>query len=171
MADYYKEQIIKTDMDSKKRIIGTIACSLLAFLGLIFGTIGLIVVAILFLIDYKFTKLVTPAVFDRKLELEYIATNGTFEIDTIINKARRRKEIEIEMKDVVCFGKLESQKVLGQSHQTEVKDLSNRNNSNNDDKYVFIVMNNSKKTKVIFEPNEDMIQIFKVFVPKHAMEA
>ncbi len=170
MADYYKEQIIKTDMDSKKRLVGTAVCLVVAVLGFALGIIGIAVVAVIFFLDYRFTKLVTPAVMDRNLEFEYIATNSTFEIDTIINKASRRKEIEINMKDIICFGKLESQKVLGQSHGAEVRDLSNIKNTNNEDKFAFIITKNDKKTKVIFEPSEDMVQIFKVFVPKHAME-
>ncbi len=173
MADYFKEQIIKTSMDSKSRSIKLfigIVLSVLIF-GLVpFAALSLLILIVLFFLDNKFTRIFAPGFLERDLEFEYIATNGSFEIDKVINKSSRRKEIECEMKDITWFGKLDNPKLLGQSHGTETKDLSNIKNINKNEKYAFIVMHKNKKTQVIFEPNEEMVKIFQVFVPKHAIE-
>ncbi len=173
MADYFKEQIIKTSMDVKSRsiklIIGIVISGAILFFVPLMG-LNVIILAALFFFDYKFTKFFAPGFLERDLEFEYIATNGTFEVDKVINKSSRRKEIECEMKDISWFGKLDNPKLLGQAHGSTILDLSNIKNKNNNDKYVFIITHKDKKTQVIFEPNEDMVKIFQVFVPKHAIE-
>ncbi len=173
MADYYKEQIVKTDMDLTKRLVGSgisIALIVVVILFIPNFIISVGILALVFFLDNKYSKFFAPALLERQLELEYIATNSTFEIDTIINRANRRQEIEIDMKDVIWFSKMDSQKLLGHSHGAKVLDLSNIKIKDNTNKYVFVVTHKDKKTQVIFEPNEDMLNIFKVFVPKHAME-
>ncbi len=173
MADYFKEQIIKTSMDPKIRIL-KVAISIVLCLGILtfvkIPVVSLIIIALIFYADNRFTRFFAPGVLERELELEYIATNGSFEIDMVINKSSRRHEFDIEMKDISFFSKVDNQKLLGQAHGAEVKDFSNLKNTNKDDKYTFIAMYKGKKIQVIFEPNEDIVEIFKNFVPKHAIE-
>ncbi len=173
MADYFKEQIIKTSMDAKSRgikiVIGVVI--IVAILGLIpYFAVGLLLVIGVFFLDYKYSKLFAAGFIERDLEYEYIATNSSFEVDRVINKSNRKHEIDLEMKEIIWFGKLDNPKLLGQAHGAEIKNLSNLDNKNNDSKYAFITMYKGKKTQVIFEPNEEMVAIFKVFVPKHAIE-
>ncbi len=173
MADYFKEQIIKTSMDTKTRGI-KVAIGLvisIAILTLIpFFAVSVLLIMLLFYLDYRFTKFFAAGFIERDLEYEYIATNSSFEVDRVINKSNRKHEIDLDMKDITWFGKLDNPKLLGQSHGAVVKDLSNLKNMDTSSKYTFIVMIDGKKTQVIFEPNEDVIAVFKVFVPKHAIE-
>ncbi len=173
MADYFKEQIIKTSMDVKSRSIKLFIGVVISVLILGFVSIpylNVIILGVLFYLDYRFTKIFAPGFVDRQLEFEYIATNGSFEVDKVINKSSRRKEFDCEMKDIAWFGKIDNPKLLGQSHGSTILDLSNIKNTNNNEKYVFIITHKDKKTQVIFEPNEEMVKIFQVFVPKHAIE-
>ncbi len=174
MADLFKEQIVKSSVDFKKNFIkifiGTLVSILILFLirNLV---IGLVIIAVIFFVDYRFLGLFADGFLDRYLEFEYIATNGSFDIDKIINKAKRKKQISIEMQDIQCFSKADGQRIIGLSHTCqEVKDFSNFNNKDISSKYSFVIMQNGKKVQVIFEPNEDMLNVFKTFVPKHAFE-
>ncbi len=173
MADLFKEQLVKSSVDTKKMFIkiflGTVVSLLiLVFMRNLLLSVGII--AVLFFVDYKWVGAFADGFIDRYLEFEYIATNGSFEIDKIINKARRKKQLTIEMKDITCFSKADGQRLIGMAHGCEVRDFSNRNNKNLSEKYSFIITEKGKKVQVIFEPNEDMLSVFKTFVPRHALE-
>ncbi len=174
MADLFKEQLVKSSVDTKKMFIKI-------FLGTILSVVILIIlqdfvfsgilIALLFYLDYRFLGLFADGFVDRYIEFEYIATNGSFEIDKVINRARRKSQMSIEMKDISCLDKADSQRIIGLSHSCDSeKDFSNLNNKNLSEKYCFIIIENGKKVKVTFEPNEDMLKVFKTFVPKHALE-
>ncbi len=173
MADYFKEQIIKTSMDAKSRgikvVIGLVISIAIIMLVPYFAISVLLIMGIFFL-DYRYTKLFAAGFLERDLEYEYIATNSSFEVDRVINKSNRKHEIDLEMRDITWFGKLDNPKLLGQTHGAEIKNLSNLKNTDTASKYAFIIMYKDKKTQVIFEPNEDIVAIFKVFVPNHAIE-
>ncbi len=175
MADLFKEQLVKSSNDMKKVFvkifIGTVISVLILFLVKnLFFSVGII--AALFFLDYKFLGLFADGFLDRYIEYEYIATNGSFEVDKVINKARRKKQMAIEMKDIACFSKADGQRLLGMAHTCDsVNDFSNINNKNLSEKYSFIVSEKGKKVQVIFEPNEDILNVFKTFVPKHAFES
>lgn len=173
LADYYKEQLVTSAMEPKERIrkvaIGLIIiiAALLLTRNLMFTTI---IVLILFFLDYKFTKIFASGFIDRSIEYEYIVTNSIFEADKVINKSSRAPIIDVDMKDIIFLGKLNNPKLTGYKHEAIVKDVSNIKNKNDDEKYTFIVTYKDKKTQVIFEPNEAVLELFKMFVPKHATE-
>ncbi len=174
MADVFKEQLVKSGVDPKKMFFKI-------FIGIIISVVILIVVknlllvvgiiTALFFVDYKYLGMFADGFVDRYIEFEYIATNGSFEVDKIINKARRKKQMTLEMKDITCFSKADGQRLIGMAHGCEkVNDFSNRYNKNLSDKYSFIIMENGKKVQVIFEPNEAILSVFQTFVPRHALE-
>ncbi len=172
MAEHYKEQVVKSAMSEKDRaiklLIGiVIIFSIFAFLP-IMDILKVIIIAVIFFVDYKYTKIFATAFLDRTIEQEYIAMGDSFSIDTVINRSSRRQGIDINLSDVICFSKLDDNKLMGLSHDCKVLDYSNIKNKNTNDKFAFIINIDDKKTKVIFEPNEDVVEIIKTFVPKHA---
>lgn len=176
MADYFKEQLVKSGMDIKERVLKIIIGVVISGAILLFiPFISVFIVALAFFLDYKFLRLFSPGFLDREIEYEYTATNSNFEIDKVMNRSNRRHEINLDMKDIICISKLDNRQLLGHSHGAKIKDFSNIRNTNTDDKYAIICMQKDKngtetKVQVIFEPNEEMLKIFKVFVPKHAVE-
>lgn len=176
MADYFKEQLVKSSMDSKERILKLIiGIVIIVAVFIIIPVFAVFIVALLFFLDYKFVRLFSPAFIERQIEYEYTATNSHFDIDKVMNKSNRRHEIDLDMKEIICLSKLDSQKLLGHSHGAVIKDFSNLKNTNRNDKYAIVFMHNDKnntekKIQVIFEPNEEILKVFGVFAPKHALE-
>ncbi len=172
MAEHYKEQVVKSAMDEKNRVTKLIIGIAIIFLVLAFLPISYIlkvaIITIIFFVDYKYTKIFASAFLDRTIENEYIVMGDSFSIDTVINKSSRRKGIDINLNDVIYFSKLDDNKLMGLSHDCKILDYSNIKNKNTDDKFAFIINIYDKKAKVIFEPNEKMVEIIKTFVPKHA---
>ncbi len=173
MADLFKEQLVKSSVDTKKMFVKVFIGTIVSLLILVLTRNIILaagIIAILFFVDYKWLGVFADGFIDRYLEYEYTATNGSFEVDKIVNKARRKKQITLEMKDIACFSKADGQRILGMAHGCVVKDFSNKNNKNLSEKYSFIITEKGKKVQVIFEPNEDMLNVFKTFVPRHALE-
>ncbi len=170
--DFYKEQLIESSMDSQQRIKGILIgvaflVVLFIFSQNIFINIGIITIC--GYLENRFVNIVVPAFISFDFEYEYTATNSFFEIDSIVNRAQRKQICSFDLSDVSYFGKANSQRFLGLEQKSTKKfDCSNLKNKNIEDKYACIVSKNGEATTVIFEPKEEIVKIFEMFVPKHA---
>ena len=84
------------------------------------------------------------------VEFEYILTNGELDIDKITHKRRRKRLMTVHCKSFIAFAK--------------VIDASAKSSSITD--YYAVFFKNGQKTKLIFNPTQKMIDIFKVYAPR-----
>ena len=157
MGDVFKEQIVKrkpTSMDSLKRVGLVVAVIVVFFLGMMFIP--------------QFAPILTlvagfGAFFLNgflKVEYEYIYTNGELDIDVIYNRSRRKRVFSSHVSKFDIMAHVEDMTHTGAFHGAqETKDYSSGVVTENT--YAFLVSYNSKRVKVIIEPNEKMTDAIK----------
>jgi len=157
MGDIFKEQIVKrkqTGMDSLKRV------------GLVIAVIIIFFVAMM-LVPQIAPILTLIAGFGAfflngflKVEYEYIFTNGELDIDAIYNRSRRKRVFSSHVNKFDIMAHIEDMTHAGSFHGAqETKNFSSGVISENT--YAFLVNYNSKRIKVIIEPNEKMMDAIK----------
>ena len=154
VADVFKEQLIKKNPTSKDMItkVGIIAVVIMIFvvtMGII-PQLGVIITA-----AAGFGAFVLIGRLKR--EYEYIFTNGELDIDVIFNKSSRKRVFTGNVKDfelMTYVNNPDHQNSL--SSASEKKDYSSGNTSDNS--YVFLTTYQSKRTAVIIEPNDEMLE-------------
>jgi len=164
MGDVFKEQIVKrkqTGMDSLKRV-GLVVAMIIVFI------IALVVVpyiapGLAFLTPVLILLAGFGAFFLNgllKVEYEYIFTNGELDIDIIYNRSRRKRAFSSHVNKFDIMAHVEDMTHAGAFHGAqETKDFSS--GAVGENTYAFLVNYNSKRTKVIIEPNEKMMDAMK----------
>ena len=128
---------------------------LLQFYGLFFGML------LVFLCMYVFKN--------TNVEYEYQFISGELDIDVIFSKKKRKKARRFDLKTVEVFAPSDSD-VFAQYEKKmqekayKVVDYSSGNPDRK--KYAFVVSKGEKGVeKVIFEPNEKMVEAIRQFIP------
>ena len=104
----------------------------------------------------------------RNVEYEYIVTNGELDIDRIVSKRKRKRIFSASSKDFDVIAPVNS------SSFTQL-DLSIKNridassSINSPDAYYFTLNYNNNRTLVIFEPDERMLNNFKLYIPRKVL--
>lgn len=164
--DNYKEQLVKKGKDSSdslKRLLitvaGLLAATILVFLSLQFLHnifIGLIFAALaLWGTYYILSGLYT--------EYEYIFTNGELDVGKIMGQRKRKRLITVELKSSTAFGPKKS--AYNYADLTLV-DVSCRESDNS--YYLDFRHKELGNTRLIFTPNDDMLELVEKSLPRTA---
>ncbi len=160
--DSYKEQIIKVKPTLStyfsKALIWLLALAI-AFVSFYFAihsglTFIMLLSAAVIYAAYKVNC-------SLNIEFEYIATNGSVDVDKIINKSSRKRIVSFDCAKVEMVEKTDSfkQKLPG------VKTFICTDNL--ESAYIFTVPTKEfGKCRVVFSPNEEFIKHIKMFVPR-----
>ena len=154
MVDIFKEQLVKRTPTGKDKLIRV---------GVIFGIF--LVLFISMSIVPAFGMVITIAVgfgayifLGRlKREYEYSFTNGELDIDVIYNRSSRKRVFSGNVRNFELMAHVDDP-----SHQNsfssanEVKDYSTGITS--DRSYAFLTNYNSKRQKIIIEPNNELLE-------------
>ena len=160
MNELYAEAGVK-----RKETAGTYALRFLlifvaiaAFLLTFQNSILLFVSAILIVaIVYIFPRL--------SVEYEYVFCDGQLDFDKIMSNAKRKTALKIDFDKVEIMAPEGSHALDGYTHvKTVVKDFSSRNKDVKP--YVIIMREGEIATKILFEPNEKMINCIKLKSPR-----
>ena len=147
--------------------------------------IGLIVVAMLVLMTFTtalvftvlrgLTLFLTAGVIygayylvsNLNIEYEYIVTNGELDVDMIVNRKKRKRLITAHSKtfDIVAPVGSGEHKEKENASYTRIIDASSNDNDNK--AYFAVFSKDGQKIKLIFEPTEKMLEIFKTFAAKN----
>lgn len=163
--DNYKEQLVKKGKDSSDTLkwllvtaAGIIAAAILMFLSLQFLNnfiIGLILAAVVLWGTYYILG-------GFYIEYEYILTNGEMDIDKIMGQRKRKRLITADVKSSTAFGK---EKTAVKGDMTLV-DVSCRESDNN--YYIDFRHRELGNTRLIFTPNEEMLEMIEKYIPRTA---
>ena len=104
----------------------------------------------------------------RNIEFEYIVTNGELDIDKIIAKRKRKRIFSASCKDFEIVARVRSNS-FSQSVQS-IKNRIDASSSLSSTDAFFVTLNyKGERTLVIFEPDERMLNNFKIFIPRKVM--
>lgn len=98
------------------------------------------------------------------IEYEYILTNGSFDIDKIVNKSVRKRAASFDLAIVSRLEKF----ALSQIENIDPKDVVYACNENDPEAYLMVYQKDGKKpVYVVFAPNEKMKNAIIKFLPKY----
>ncbi|MCL2610858.1 MAG: hypothetical protein FWE02_04175 [Defluviitaleaceae bacterium] len=155
MKDIFKEQIVKKVITTKDFMI----FGALSFLVIFPGFMLAVLLSLMGLAGFAFLALlicgyIVFLIYSRfKLEYEYSVTNAELDIDVIYNKRKRKRAISLNLNSIEYFASIEySENLQG----VRVRRYSMKNGTH------FILANvGNIKTKVVFDPNEELLTAIK----------
>ena len=158
MNDIYTEQLLKKQSSSKDNRIKFILIVLT--LGVVVMTLGnplwLLGIFIMIGVDvWVFRSL--------NVEYEYLYINGNLEIDKIMSKSRRKKVFEMEINDLEVMA-LRGEAELKMYQGLKAQDYSSGNT--NSRQYEMIVIQNGEMKRIIFEPNDVIVDGMRMLAPR-----
>lgn len=158
MSDFYTEQLIKKQPNMKDTLkkAGLIALAVVSVLVVFVFPFGIIVpIIVIALVCFLFTRL--------DIEYEYLYVNGDLDIDKIMHKSKRKRVFSTNVKEIELLAPAGDPR-LDQYHNAKVLDFSSGVESQK--RYVLVVTRNGGVTKLIFEPNETIIEGMFLMAPR-----
>jgi hypothetical protein len=168
-SDVFHEQIVKKQKTPKDSLLkaGMISLAVLIVLATFsvpalrrFSMIATLIAMAAVFGAYYFSK-------GLNLEFEYSVTNNYLDISKIMNKSRRKEMYSIDCKNAIKMGKVELRDGNDISAKAD-KVVDVTSGTNKDNVYYIIFKSGEKKTKIYFEPNEDILAACKKAVPRVA---
>ncbi len=161
MYDYFTEHLVKR----QKSIADFIVMFLSAFLGVLLTMFVFLTGIVAIPLIGQIASIIVAAMWwgiyflitSRNLEFEYILTNGELDIDKVIGKRKRKRLLSVTAKEIEII--TPAAEYTGNCD--EIVDVSSRNGSGKE--FVLVAVKDCKRIKVIFNPSEKMLKIFKVF--------
>ncbi len=158
MSDFYTEQLIKKRATAKDMMIkiGLLALTVLSVLILFIFPMGIIAPVVMIAADvFVFRRL--------DLEYEYLFVNGELDIDKIMNKAKRKKVFSMSVTDMELLAPINAGELM-QFQRAKVFDYTS--NTGNANVYAMVVLENGVHKKILFEPNEEIVEGFYMMAPR-----
>jgi len=158
MGDFYTEQLVKKQTTMKDVFIK-------AFL----VAIGIVSVLVLFMFPVAIIVpivVIAAVVFlIRRLdvEYEYLYVNGDLDIDKIMHKAKRKRVYSANIANMELLAP-EGTAELNQYHNAKVVDYSS--GMADARRYVLVTAENGQVTKLVFEPNDTIIEGIFLLAPR-----
>ena len=172
--DVFLEYLIKRKYTSKEYIkvilfgIGSFVLAILLFLASMISYLYNP-----FLQQILFVALIADVYFGyvivtrQNVEYEYIVTNGELDVDSIVNRRKRKRLITVHSRTFDIVAPVGDARYRNEENAnfTRVIDASSR--ANNGKAYFAVFSKDGQKIKLVFEPTEKMLEAFKTFVPRN----
>ena len=158
MSDYYTEQLVKKRPDAKDLAIktGLIVLTVLTVLIVFIFPVGLILPILAIVLDViMFRRL--------NVEYEYLYVNGDLDIDKIMHKARRKRVFSMNVNDLEVLAPIDAIE-LRQYQRAKVLDYSSGTGRGR--LYALVVTDHGQQKKIIFEPNDTIVEGFFLLAPR-----
>lgn len=158
MSDFYTEQLIKKQTSGRDVFIKAIMAALaaLSLLSIFFTPLGILFFVIMIGVNV--------VVFRRlNVEYEYLFVNGDLDIDKIMNRSKRKRMYSVTVAEMELLAPVDSVE-LRQYQRTKTLDYSSGNGEGR--KYALVAGTKGELTKVIFEPNDTIVEGFYMLAPR-----
>ncbi|MCL2397828.1 MAG: hypothetical protein FWC93_07170 [Defluviitaleaceae bacterium] len=155
MKDVFKEQLVRRAPGMKMAVMKA-------------GIVGAAVFLMLLVLMFEILTILLPILWAATIfgayiafkrlhvEYEYVLTNSEFDIDIIIGKSRRRRIFNGSVRDFAAFrpvGSAEMESAFGTA-VAKMDVTSGRGLGG----YEFLANYKGKKMRIVFEPNEDIVE-------------
>lgn len=158
MNDFYTEQLIKKQPDMKDLAIkvGLVALFIISVLVVFLFPLGLLLPVIVIVFDViMFRRL--------NVEYEYLYVNGDLDIDKIMNRSKRKKMFTMNVADLELLAPADAPEI--QRYQN-LKTCSYCSGNGQAREYALIIANHGELKKIIFEPNDTILEGFYILAPR-----
>ncbi|OON87046.1 hypothetical protein BXO88_05795 [Oribacterium sp. C9] len=128
------------------------------------GALVLTVISLFLALQYAFALLLLLAMIAAdygiwlfsSVEYEYTYFGGSFELDEVLNKSRRRKIVETNAEELVLFAPKNSDAAKTEMGNAKILDYSG--NGPEDKKYAYIYVRNGNKVCMYIEGNDELVK-------------
>lgn len=158
MGDVYTEQLIKRKKTGKDQVakIGLIILTLVIFvLGMMIPYVEFVFLVMVGIDIYLFRNM--------DVEYEYLYINGNLDIDKIMSKSRRKKAFEMNVSELEILAPAGCPE-LRPFQGLKSKDYTSKEEGRKT--YEMIVIKNGEKQKIVFEPNDTIIDGMRMYAPR-----
>ena len=158
MTDLYSELLIKKEQTGKDKAIKILmiaAIAITAAAGLLIPIAWILTLALGIAAYFILPKL--------DLEYEYVFVNGDLDIDKIMNKARRKRMFSVDADQMELLAPVGAVELM---QYKKVRTYDYTSGKNHAEIYALIASNKGELCKVLFEPNETIIEGFFVKAPR-----
>lgn len=165
--DIFVEQLVKKKRDAGDFLI--IVLSIIAALALVYlltRVIGTMIGFIIFIVVAVLIYLLYLLITSTNLEYEYCFTNGSFDVDKIINVRRRKRMTEFNVREIEIMASAKSpeyEKYLRNPVFRKVYACADRQA---EDLYFAVYNEGGEQKMLLFTPNDKIKDGFKKFNPK-----
>ena len=158
MTEYLIEQLVKKQMTAKDNFKKTGLFALVVLSGLLipFTQFAFLIMIVLIVIAVILIRRMN-------VEYEYIYFNGDLDIDKIMNRETRKRAISTRVKEMDIIAPKGDQAVLGYQH---LKVLDFTTCSQDGKVYEMVTLVKGEKTRVLFEPNEKILNAIRDIAPR-----
>jgi len=155
MSDVFKEQIVQRKQTFKDVAIRICLIILVFLIFIVSFAIGLGPLAVFVVAAAGFGAAYLMSFL--RVEYEYVFTNGELDIDIIYNRSRRKRVFSVHVNDIEVMAHVDDN-----AHAHEFQNFQDfRDYSSGEttpETYVFMLNYQTKRTKVIIQPNEKMLK-------------
>lgn len=158
MNDFYTEQLVKKQPDMKDLAtkIGLVALFIVSVLIVFMFPLGLLLPVIVIVFDViMFRRL--------NVEYEYLYVNGDLDIDKIMNRSRRKKMFTMNVSELELLAPADAPE-LRQYRNLKTADYCSGTGQAR--QYALIVADHGEMKKIIFEPNDTILEGFYILAPR-----
>ncbi|MCL1843570.1 MAG: hypothetical protein FWF79_07135 [Defluviitaleaceae bacterium] len=159
MGDVFNEQIVKRQSSVKDTAIKVCLWIIALFIGftafLFLGSMGFGAIGFLVIFAAGYAAVFFSGYL--KVEYEYAFTSGELDIDAIYDRSRRKRLMSVKVSEFEIMAHIDD-KAHEHSFSTAQATLDYSSGVTGPATYVFLTTYNSKKTKVIIEPNDKMLK-------------
>lgn len=162
MSDLYTEVIVKRKTPPKDLILKglLIVATLLAVLSFfIFGFLGLIILLAVGVADY----FLFPSF---NVEYEYLYVNGELDVDKIMSKQKRKRVYSANVRELEIMAPTNSHALDYYNNNREIKTYDFSSLMPDHKTYTMILKGEKGMERVVFEPNDTILQDMKRFSPR-----
>lgn len=158
MNDFYTEQLVKKRTDMKDIVIKAVlaAFTIVSVLVVFMFPFGIIIPVIMIVLDVFVFRMLD-------VEYEYLYVNGDLDVDKIMHKERRKHIFSANINDMELLAPTGSAE-LNAHKNAKVFDFSTRNPGAKT--YELVVVSGGEKKRVIFEPNDTLIEGIWMLAPR-----
>ena len=169
MGDVFIERMIKKKFESTDMLILVgiiVAMVVLVFVGFVVGMliIGMPMITLLVAMGAGFGgyKLLTM----RLLEYEYSLTNGYVAVDKIMNRSSRKRMTAFECSTAEDIGQYTQNEARLKNQSFDARIFATQYSDHRDAWYMIVRSQKTGKTVVVFNPDEDLLEGIKKFIPR-----
>ena len=100
------------------------------------------------------------------LEYEYSLTNGFVTVDKILNRSSRKRMTSFECDSCEDIGKFAENEARLKTRSFDARVYASRFRDGRDAWYMIVRSGKTGKTLVVFDPDEDLLEAVKKFIPR-----
>lgn len=169
MNDVFIERMVKKKFEGADILIVLAAVAGVVIVSLIGFVVGMLMIAMPMITLLAVAGAVFGAyklISMRLLEYEYSLTNGFVTVDKIMNRAARKRMTSFECDSCEDIGKYQENEARLKTRSFDARVFATQFADRRDSWYMIVRSGKTGKTLVVFNPDEDLMDAIKRFIPR-----